>query len=64
MPQVIKLFDLMAAAYLVQPTAFDQVALNLTVNEQAAILQDKQAGSLVHWAQTVDSKAILDLMRK
>lgn len=63
-PQAIKLFDLMAAAYLVQPSAFDQVALSLTINEQAAILQDKQAGSLVHWAQAVDSKAIWDLMRK
>ena len=64
MPQVIKLFDLMAAAYLVHPSAFEQVVLNLTVDEQAAILQDKQGGSSVHWTQTVDSKAILDLMRK
>lgn len=63
-PQVIKLFDLMAAAYLIHPSAFEQVVLNLTVDEQAAILQDKQVGSSVHWTQTVDSKAILDLMRK
>lgn len=64
MPQAIKLFDLMAAAYLVQPSSFDHVALSLTINEQAAILQDKQAGSLVRWAQAVDSMAIRDLMRK
>ncbi len=63
-PQVIKLFDLMAAAYLIHPSAFEQVVLNLTVDEQAAILQDKQVGSSVHWTRTVNAKAILDLMRK
>ncbi len=54
----------MAAAYLIHPSAFEQVVLNLTVDEQAAILQDKQGGSSVHWTQTVNAKAILDLMRK